>query len=236
MTASTDALLPVRYGWRRRTAWGLATDANISFQSVVDALPHLVFIARPDGRIEYRNQAWQAFTAHTPAADAYANLVHPDDEAAYLDSWNRAAATSTEVHCDLRLLDPQTGEPRRHLFHAVPLFAGSGPMWLCTSTDVARLHTQITPTPPPTTPAPAIAPHSPLIDGASAARARARLASLTERERELLDLLVSGCSNKQAARRLDISVKTVENHRAKIMRKMEVGNTAELVRLTVLAM
>lgn len=232
MTASTDALLPVRYGWRRRTAWGLATDTTISFQSVVDALPHLVFIARPNGHIEYRNQAWQAFTAHTPAANAYANLIHPDDEAAYLDVWTRATATSSEVHCDLRLLDPQTGEPRRHLFHAVPLFAGSGPLWLCTSTDVANVH----PDAPPPSPLPSVAPHSPLIDEASAARARARLASLTDRERELLDLLVSGCSNKQAARQLDISVKTVENHRAKIMRKMDVGNTAELVRLTVLAM
>ncbi len=55
-------------------------------------------------------------------------------------------------------------------------------------------------------------------------------ASLTERERGVLSLLVEGNSNKEAARLLGLSPKTIERHRANIMRKLGVGSFAELVR------
>ncbi|MDH3636341.1 MAG: response regulator [Gammaproteobacteria bacterium] len=54
--------------------------------------------------------------------------------------------------------------------------------------------------------------------------------SLTERERDVLRLLVAGNSNKEVARALNVSPKTVERHRANIMRKLDVGSFAELVR------
>lgn len=54
--------------------------------------------------------------------------------------------------------------------------------------------------------------------------------SLTGRERDVLRLLVSGNSNKAVARDLALSPKTVERHRANIMRKLDVGSFAELVR------
>jgi two-component system response regulator FixJ len=54
--------------------------------------------------------------------------------------------------------------------------------------------------------------------------------SLTERERVVLQLLVSGNSNKAVAHDLNLSPKTVERHRANIMRKLDVGSFAELVR------
>jgi FixJ family two-component response regulator len=60
-------------------------------------------------------------------------------------------------------------------------------------------------------------------------RAAARLATLTQREREVLDLVVNGRKNKQIAETLGISVKTVEAHRAHAMEKMGVGSVAELV-------
>jgi RNA polymerase sigma factor (sigma-70 family) len=58
-----------------------------------------------------------------------------------------------------------------------------------------------------------------------------RLERLTEREREIMQLLANGCSTKTIAARLDISTKTVDNHRAKILEKMEVENPAQLARL-----
>jgi RNA polymerase sigma factor (sigma-70 family) len=57
----------------------------------------------------------------------------------------------------------------------------------------------------------------------------ARLAQLTQREREVLDLVVAGRMNREIAETLDISIKTVEAHRAKIMEKLEVHSVAELV-------
>jgi FixJ family two-component response regulator len=60
-----------------------------------------------------------------------------------------------------------------------------------------------------------------------------RLASLTEREREVLQRVIDGKQNKVIARELDISVKTVEFHRAKVMEKAGVHSVAELVQIAM---
>lgn len=65
--------------------------------------------------------------------------------------------------------------------------------------------------------------------------ALARLATLTHREREVLDRVVGGQINRVIAEELGISVKTVEAHRAKIMEKLAVDSVAELVRATLAA-
>ena len=62
-----------------------------------------------------------------------------------------------------------------------------------------------------------------------------RLASLTSREREVLDLVVAGKHNKAIASELAISHKTVEFHRAKIMEKMEADSVAALVGMVLAA-
>jgi RNA polymerase sigma factor (sigma-70 family) len=62
-----------------------------------------------------------------------------------------------------------------------------------------------------------------------------RLAQLTQREREVLDLVVAGKLNHEIAEALDISIKTVEAHRARLMEKLEVGSLAELVQAVVAA-
>lgn len=60
---------------------------------------------------------------------------------------------------------------------------------------------------------------------------RARLATLTPREREVLPLVVSGLLNKQAAAELGISDVTLEIHRRRIMQKMQAASLADLVRM-----
>ena len=57
-----------------------------------------------------------------------------------------------------------------------------------------------------------------------------RLEQLTQREREVMQLVVAGKLNKQIADELDISMKTVEAHRARVMEKMGVRTLAELVK------
>jgi DNA-binding NarL/FixJ family response regulator len=56
---------------------------------------------------------------------------------------------------------------------------------------------------------------------------------LTPREREVLQLLAEGCSNKEVASRLGISGKTAEAHRANIMRKLGAHSVGELVRYAI---
>lgn len=69
------------------------------------------------------------------------------------------------------------------------------------------------------------------IERARLATIEARLASLTPREKDVLQEIVAGRQNKVIADNLGISMKTVEQHRARIMEKMHVASLAELVRI-----
>ena len=68
-----------------------------------------------------------------------------------------------------------------------------------------------------------------------AADMAARVASLTERERQVMQGLVNGQSNKVIAREYDISPRTVEVYRANVMTKMQAGSLSELVRFAIRA-
>jgi len=62
-------------------------------------------------------------------------------------------------------------------------------------------------------------------------RLRDRLQELTERERDVMRLVVDGLPNKRIADQLDISVRTVEVHRARVFDKMEVKSAVELANM-----
>jgi two-component system, LuxR family, response regulator FixJ len=70
---------------------------------------------------------------------------------------------------------------------------------------------------------------------AIAADMAARVTSLTERERQVMQGLVTGQSNKVIAREYDISPRTVEVYRANVMTKMQAGSLSELVRFAIRA-
>lgn len=68
-------------------------------------------------------------------------------------------------------------------------------------------------------------------DTAERSELRSRLAQLTPRERQVLELVVEGLPNKKIAARFQIAEKTIKVHRARVMEKMGAGSLAELVRL-----
>lgn len=70
---------------------------------------------------------------------------------------------------------------------------------------------------------------------ASRLRLVRRLESLTARERQVLDLIMEGASNKIIASRLSISPRTVEIYRANVMSKMRADSLSELIRITLSA-
>jgi two-component system response regulator FixJ len=72
-----------------------------------------------------------------------------------------------------------------------------------------------------------------VMEAAAAAEIAGRLASLTPREREVLDKLVAGLPNKTIAYDLGSSPRTVEVHRARVMEKMGARSLPELVRMAI---
>jgi DNA-binding NarL/FixJ family response regulator len=72
-----------------------------------------------------------------------------------------------------------------------------------------------------------------LLDAAMTERKRSKLESFTIRELEIAQLIAEGNGNKQIARMLDISIKTVESHRAAAMRKAGTRTAAEFVRFAI---
>jgi two-component system response regulator FixJ len=62
---------------------------------------------------------------------------------------------------------------------------------------------------------------------------QSRIATLSPRERQVLDGLIAGLSNKLIAREYDISPRTIEVYRANVMTKMQVASLSELVRLAM---
>ena len=62
---------------------------------------------------------------------------------------------------------------------------------------------------------------------------RSRYDSLTSREREVLHLIADGKTSREIAEVLHLSVKTVEKHRANVMRKLELHNLAEVIKYAI---
>jgi len=67
------------------------------------------------------------------------------------------------------------------------------------------------------------------------AEAKARLTQLTPRELEVMNLLVAGKHNKIIANELNISVRTAEAHRAKVMKKLQADSLSDIVRIALIA-
>ena len=72
-------------------------------------------------------------------------------------------------------------------------------------------------------------------DDVVASDVAARIASLSQRERQVMDGIVAGLSNKQMARDYDISPRTIEVYRANVMTKMQARSLSELVRTALRA-
>jgi DNA-binding NarL/FixJ family response regulator len=74
-----------------------------------------------------------------------------------------------------------------------------------------------------------------VADAQPGAAERTLLARLTPRQREILQLLAEGASSRKMARMLDVSIKTIETHRAQLMQRLDIHDVASLVRFAIRA-
>jgi PAS domain S-box-containing protein len=110
------------------------------FLRVVDALPALVWTARPDGHVDFFNQHWCEYTGLS-VDEAYGpgwqTAIHPEDLPELLERWRSILASSerSKMEARLRRFD---GEHRWFVFRTRPLVDASGQIvkWCGMSTDI----------------------------------------------------------------------------------------------------
>jgi PAS domain S-box-containing protein len=125
---------------RRRRAEERAEEAAARFRQLADAMPQMVWTARPDGSLEYINRRFQDFTGLPPGdppPDPWPLLAHPEDAGRLRAGWELSLETGhdLELECRLRRKD---GSWRWHLTRAVPVrgVEASVERWFGTCTDI----------------------------------------------------------------------------------------------------
>ncbi|MGV3586513.1 MAG: PAS domain-containing protein [Adhaeribacter sp.] len=110
------------------------------FKLLSEAIPQLVWTARPDGTIDYFNQQWEAYTGISWPVSQQTDLldvIHPDDSAAIKSVWQKSLNTGKPLELAYRLRNA-AGTYRWHLTRALPMHNPQGQitMWVGTITDI----------------------------------------------------------------------------------------------------
>jgi PAS domain S-box-containing protein len=132
-----------------RTAELHASEAH--FRQLADAMPQIVWTARPDGALDYFNRRWFEYTGFTEEqtfsllestkgrqAGGWKLILYPDDVAVCEQKWAWAVQTGEPYQVEFRFKDRRTGGYRWHLGRAVPVLGESGHVvrWFGTCTDI----------------------------------------------------------------------------------------------------
>ncbi len=114
--------------------------AGADLQVIAESIPHIVWMADPDGSAEYINRRGRDYTGRPAGAIQgwdWLSSVHPDDAERARCSWidARRAQSPLELECRIRRAD---GDFRWHSVHSFPLHSGEGEIvnWIGTATDV----------------------------------------------------------------------------------------------------
>ncbi|HTQ53936.1 MAG TPA: response regulator [Bryobacteraceae bacterium] len=111
------------------------------YRELLEAMPQMVWTARPDGSIEYGNRRWLEYTGSRPGEMTrldWDRLVHPEDRARTWQAWNQTSASQAGFEIKHRLRRASDGEHRWHLVRAVPIRGPDGEVrnWFGTCTEI----------------------------------------------------------------------------------------------------
>lgn len=115
-------------------------ESEAKFRTIADAMPQIVWSARPDGFHDYFNHQWYDYTGVPEDAalgDAWAGLFYPDDVPLMEARWHHSLATGEPYEVEFRLRH-RSGEYRWALARALPVRNENGEIvrWMGTSTDI----------------------------------------------------------------------------------------------------
>jgi PAS domain S-box-containing protein len=125
----------------RRRAEQAVHDSEARYRFLADAMPQIVWTARPDGGLDYYNQPSFDYTGLTfeQARDwGWQPVLHPDDLPLCLDRWARSLQTGEHFEVEQRLRRASDGAYRWHLGRALPRRNDKGEIvqWVGTCTDI----------------------------------------------------------------------------------------------------
>ncbi|HEY8612277.1 MAG TPA: response regulator [Roseomonas sp.] len=134
--------LAATFAERRRAEQALQ-ESEARFRILADAMPQMVWSATPEGKLDYFNARWNAFTG-PPAAvgpdDAWLTLIHPEDQGRLMERWQHSLRTGEPYEVETRL--------RRHdgtycwtLARALPARDEAGRIlrWFGSSTEIQEI-------------------------------------------------------------------------------------------------
>lgn len=125
----------------RKQAEEALRQSEHQLRQITDAIPHLVWSARPDGQIDYCNQQLLSYLGKSTAEVAgwaWVSSLHPDDVARTAEAWKAAVASANSYEIEYRLRRGADGMYRWHLARALPLRDEQGRItrWFGTCTDI----------------------------------------------------------------------------------------------------
>jgi PAS domain S-box-containing protein len=191
-------------------------DSNSRFWVLADVAPMMIWLSGEDGMCTFFNRAWLEFRGRRleeELGNRWLEGVHPEDRDLCVETYLKCFSTRQPFRTQYRL-QRHGGQYRWIETAGNPWFETGGAFagFMGAAHDIDdRKHAVFTP------------------DEASVRL----IHSLTERERQVLVLIAGGKSTKEAALALGISYKTADSHRSRILEKLNVHETASMVRYAI---
>jgi len=112
-------------------------ESEEQFRTLAETLPHLVWMTDAQGNRIFASGRWLEYTGFPPSAEAWAVIVHPDDQAGLHQAWETSLRTGQSYQIEARLRS-RHGEYRWHAVHGEPLRdeAGTITKWIGAYTDI----------------------------------------------------------------------------------------------------
>jgi len=190
--------------------------SNARFWLLADAAPMMIWMSGEDGMCTFFNRAWLEFRGkrlEDELGNRWLDGVHPEDRDLCLETYLKCFSTRQPFRTQYRL-ERHGGQYRLIETAGTPWFDSGGEF----GGFMGAAHDLDTRKQPAFTPDEA---------------ALRLILSLTERERQVLVLIAGGKSTKEAALALGISYKTADSHRSRILEKLNVHETASMVRYAI---
>ncbi|PSB24459.1 PAS domain-containing sensor histidine kinase [Chlorogloea sp. CCALA 695] len=111
------------------------------YRFLADAMPQIVWTARPDGFLDYYNERWYNYTGMTleqTEGSGWGSVLHPEDLQLCIDQWTQAYQTGKSYEIEYRFKRASDGAYRWYLGRALPMKNENGKIvqWVGTGTDI----------------------------------------------------------------------------------------------------